>query len=56
MQDMQLIFKGVFSIAKEPLDILGYQIAPLDMWLTVAVMYMIIDLILWLIGWGDDGA
>lgn len=47
-------FDGVFGLAATELNIFGYWIAPIDIWLTMAVIYMLLDILLSYMGWGGD--
>lgn len=48
------IFKGVFDLANTELHIFNYWIAPLDIWVTTAIIYMLIDILLFYTGWGRE--
>lgn len=47
-------FNGVFGLAETELNLFGYWIAPIDIWLTMAVIYMLLDILLSYMGWGGD--
>lgn len=47
------VFSGVFRVADNPIDIMGYWIAPLDIWLTTAIIYMLLDIFLSYM-WGEN--
>lgn len=47
-------FQGMFNIAQTELYLFGYWIAPIDIWLTTAIIYMLIDILLYYVGFGGD--
>lgn len=46
------VFRKVFVVADTPLNLFGYWIAPIDIWLTTAIIYMLLDIFLNYM-WGD---
>ena len=52
LQTLGGVFRGVFVTANTPIDLFGYSIAPIDIWLTVAIIYMLVDIFLSYM-WGD---
>lgn len=55
--DLQVLanaFKGVFDVASTDLHMFGVWISPLDFWLTTAIIYMLVDILMSYMG-GDSG-
>lgn len=54
MDELRIIFELVFDLAQEDLDFFGYMFSPFDFWLTTAILLMLVDLILWQLGYERD--
>ena len=52
LQTLGGVFRSVFVVADTPINLFGYWIAPIDFWLTVAIIYMLVDIFLSYM-WGD---
>ena len=51
----RIIFLAVLDLANFEMNILGFKFTPLDFWVFTALMYMIVDMLLWYIGIDGDG-
>lgn len=49
-----MIFESVFDLAQQDLDFFGYIFSPLDFWLTTVILMMLIDLVMWQLGFERD--
>lgn len=48
------VFRSVFDLANTELHIFNYWIAPLDIWVTIAIIYMLVDIVIYYAGWGRE--
>ena len=52
LKNLGNMFLGVVDVAQTPLNLFGFMIAPFDIWLTTAIIYMLFD-IFYSYMWGD---
>lgn len=52
MDVFKSIFDAVIELATYDIDFFGFVFSPLDFWLTTAILHLLVDLLMWLLGNG----